>query len=118
MNAHGGCFAELNIDDRAVTLFCFVKEDKLFVVELTSNDSLNGNRLKVQTPIQLEQKNDFIVSLVPSKKYGCIYAISKLGMLFVYDIQTGTAICSQNVSDEYFNNPKILLAVPHPETGG
>jgi len=113
MNAHGGCFAHLNINGRDATLFCFTKKDgmatKLFVVEVGNQD----NPLRVQSEINFQQQNDFIVAMVPASKYGCIYAISQQGTLFLYDIQTGRHIFSRRVS-----NTTMFLSVPHTETGG
>jgi len=113
MNAHGGCFAHININGREATLFCFTKKDgvstKLFVVEVGNQE----NPLRVQSEIQFQQQNDFIVAMVPTSKYGCIYAISQQGTLFLYDIQSGRHIFSRRVS-----NTTMFLAVPHGESGG
>eukprot|EP01084_Bolivina_argentea_P256980 432849_1 len=113
MNAHGGCFAHLNINGRDATLFCFTKNDvmsaKLFVVELGNQK----NPLRVQAKINFQQQNDFIVALVPSSKYGCIYAISQQGTLFLYDIQTCRHVFSRRIS-----NTTMFLAVPDDDTGG
>eukprot|EP01083_Nonionella_stella_P046751 125242_1 len=61
MNAHGGCFAHLNINGRDATLFCFTKKDgmstKLFVVEVGNPE----NPLRAQAEINFQQANDFIV---------------------------------------------------------
>ena len=99
MNAHGGCFAHLNINGRDAILFCFTKKDgittKLFVVEVGNQ----SNPLRVQADIQFEQKDDFIVSMVPSEKYGCIYAISQQGTLYLYDIQSGRPLFKRRISN-------------------
>eukprot|EP01084_Bolivina_argentea_P256979 432848_1 len=116
MNAHGGCFAHLNINGRDATLFCFTKKDgmstKLFMIEPNSVGN-QENPLRVQAEIGFQQQNDCIVALVPSSKYGCIYAISQQGTLFLYDIQTGTHVFSHRVF-----NTTIFFAVPHGDTGG
>eukprot|EP01084_Bolivina_argentea_P256981 432851_1 len=113
MNAHGGCFAHLNINGRDATLFCFTKNDvmsaKLFVVELGNQK----NPLRVQAKINFQQQNDVIVAMVPDSKYGCIYVISQQGTLFLYDIQTGRHVVSYRVS-----TTTTFLAVSHVDTGG
>jgi len=115
MNAHGGCFAHLTINNREATLFCFTKKDgpttKLFVVEVGNPDNIPP--LRVQSEIKFQQQNDFIVAMVPTSKYGCIYAISQQGTLFLYDIATGRHIFSRRVS-----NTTMFLSVPHEKTGG
>ena len=99
MNAHGGCFARLTINGRDATLFCFTKKDgmstKLFVVEVGNQE----NPLRIQSEITFQQQNDFIVAMVPAAKYGCIYAISQQGTLFLYDVQTGRQVFSRRVSN-------------------
>ena len=100
MNAHGACFAYLNTNGRIATLFCFTRKDytekiTLFIVEVGTQN----NPLKVQAEIKLKQQNDYIVAMVPSKKYGCLYAISQQGTLFIYDIQSGELIFQRQISD-------------------
>eukprot|EP00483_Globobulimina_turgida_P013662 UN13688 len=51
--------------------------------------------------------------MVPASKYGCIYAISQQGTLFLSDIQTGRHVFSRRVS-----NTTMFLSVPHTESGG
>ncbi len=89
-NAHGHRFAHLNINERDATLFCFTKKDgtstKLFVVEVGNQE----NPLHVQSEINFQQQNDFIVGMVPASKYGH-------GTLFLYDIQTGRNVCHISV---------------------
>ena len=79
---------------RDATLFCLTKKDgmstKLFVVEVGNQD----NPLRV-CEIQFQQQNDYIVAMVPTSKFGCIYAI-----------QTGRSTFT------------MFLAVPHGESGG
>lgn len=46
-----------------------------------------------------EFADDFPVAMQISEKYGLVYVITKLGLLFVYDLATATAVrllaCSQ-----------------------
>ena len=39
-----------------------------------------------------EFADDFPVSLQTSDRYGLIYVVTKLGLLFVYDLETATAV--------------------------
>ena len=98
-NAHRGCFTDLYINSHTIKLFCFIKKNgnttNLFVAEMGNQD----NPLRVQSEINFQQQNDFIVAMVPTSKYGCIYAISQQGTLFLYDIATGRHIFSRRVSN-------------------
>ena len=60
-----------------------------------------------------EFANDFPVSLQISEKYGLIYVITKLGLLFVYDLETATAVYRNRISPD-----PIFLAVNSDSTGG
>ena len=96
-NCYGGCLINLNIDNEDCTLFCFVKKDgissKLSVVEVGNED----NPLRIESKISLEQQNDFIVSMVPESKFGCIYGMSYEGTLYIHDILTGRQVFSRRV---------------------
>ena len=58
-----------------------------------------NNSERVASDVEFEQQNDFMVSLVPSSKFGCLYGISQQGHLFVFDIETGTQIYRRRVSN-------------------
>jgi hypothetical protein len=48
-----------------------------------------------------------------SDKYGLVYVITKLGLLFVYDLESATAVYRTRISAD-----PIFLAAPAPELGG
>ena len=48
-----------------------------------------------------------------SEKYGLAYVISKMGLLFVYDVQNLTAVYRQRISAD-----PVFLACASPSTGG
>lgn len=48
-----------------------------------------------------------------SSKYNLIYVITKLGLLFVYDLETATAVYRNRISPD-----PIFLTVDAPTTGG
>ena len=60
-----------------------------------------------------EFADDFPVSLQISEKYGLIYVITKLGLLFVYDLETATAVYRNRISPD-----PIFLAANSDSTGG
>ena len=48
-----------------------------------------------------------------SQKYSLIYVVTKLGLLFVYDLETATAVYRNRISPD-----PIFLTVDSPATGG
>ena len=48
-----------------------------------------------------------------SEKYGLVYVITKLGLLFVYDLQTATAVYRNRISPD-----PIFLTAAAPSNGG
>ena len=48
-----------------------------------------------------------------SQKYGLVYVVTKLGLLFVYDLETATAVYRNRISPD-----PIFLTAPSTDTGG
>ena len=57
--------------------------------------------------------DDFPVSMNVSEKYGVIYVVTKNGLLFVYDLETATALYRNKIS-----NDPVFIACGAPSTGG
>ncbi|BBN15445.1 clathrin heavy chain [Marchantia polymorpha subsp. ruderalis] len=57
--------------------------------------------------------DDFPVAMQISQKYGLIYVITKLGLLFVYDLETATAVYRNRISPD-----PIFLTADAPSVGG
>ena len=57
--------------------------------------------------------DDFPVSMHVSEKYGVIYVVTKNGLLFVYDLETATAIYRNKIS-----NDPVFIACGAPSNGG
>ncbi|GBG88209.1 hypothetical protein CBR_g46777 [Chara braunii] len=57
--------------------------------------------------------DDFPVAMQVSQKYALVYVITKLGLLFVYDLETATAVYRNRISPE-----QIFLTTDSPTTGG
>ena len=60
-----------------------------------------------------EFADDFPVAMQISDKYGLVYVITKLGLLFVYDLETATAVYRNRISPD-----PIFLTSPSASTGG
>ena len=60
-----------------------------------------------------EFADDFPVAMQISEKYGLVYVITKLGLLFVYDLATATAVYRNRISPD-----PIFLTAAAPSNGG
>lgn len=60
-----------------------------------------------------EFADDFPVAMQISEKYGLVYVITKLGLLFVYDLATATAVYRNRISPD-----PIFLTANSPDSGG
>lgn len=60
-----------------------------------------------------EFADDFPVAMQISQKYGLVYVVTKLGLLFVYDLETATAVYRNRISPD-----PIFLTASSTETGG
>jgi clathrin heavy chain len=87
---------------------------KLHVIELGTPPG-GGAPQKRQAELffPAEFADDFPVSLQVSDKYGLVYVVTKLGLLFVYDLETATAVYRNRISPD-----PIFLAAPSDSTGG
>lgn len=76
---------------------------------------LSGGAVKRQAELffPAEFADDFPVSLQISDRFGLIYVITKLGLLFVYDLETATAVYRNRISPD-----PIFLACNSEATGG
>ncbi|CAI6011217.1 unnamed protein product [Closterium sp. NIES-65] len=57
--------------------------------------------------------DDFPVAMQVSAKFGLVYVVTKLGLLFVYDLESATAVYRNRISPD-----PIFLAADAPSVGG
>ena len=90
-------------------------QSKLHVIELGMQPGNTNAFQKCQTELffPAEYADDFPVSMSISKKYGLIYIVSKAGLLFVHDIETGAAVYRNKISSD-----PVFLACISEKTGG
>lgn len=60
-----------------------------------------------------EAQNDFPVAMQISAKYDIIYMITKYGYIHLYDLETGTCIYMNRISNE-----TIFVTAPYEPTSG
>jgi clathrin heavy chain len=92
---------------------------KLHVIELGTPPSAPGTppaapqKRQAELFFPAEFADDFPVSLQISERYGLVYVVTKLGLLFVYDLETATAVYRNRISPD-----PIFLASSSDSTGG
>lgn len=100
MDAPTACFANVTCDGRSSpsTLFCFVKQGpegpRLNIIEV----GVPKDQAFTQSAQMRFQPNDFPVGMLPDDKHGVLFIVSKLGYLFMYEIQTGKCIFGQQAA--------------------
>mmetsp|Transcript_18521 Transcript_18521/g.52003 ORF Transcript_18521/g.52003 Transcript_18521/m.52003 type:complete len:1694 (+) Transcript_18521:108-5189(+) len=122
LEAHAAAFASVKLTGRDApsNLIAFAQKtlkdgaivSKLHVIELGGAPGVAVKR-QAELFFPAEFADDFPVSLQISDKYGLVYVITKLGLLFVYDLETATAVYRNRISPD-----PIFLAVGSPSTGG
>jgi clathrin heavy chain len=128
LEAHAAAFASVRFSGRpaespASTVIAFAQKtareggavaSKLHVIELGAAPG-GGAPLKRQAELffPAEFADDFPVSLQVSERYGLVYVVTKLGLLFVYDLETATAVYRNRISPD-----PIFLAAASDTTGG
>ncbi|MEW5307198.1 MAG: hypothetical protein WDW36_009606 [Sanguina aurantia] len=123
LEAHAASFATVKFAgrDAASLVISFAQKtlkegqivSKLHVIEL--GGAAPGGAVKRQAELffPAEFADDFPVSLQISDRFGLIYVITKLGLLFVYDLETATAVFRNRISPD-----PIFLACNSEATGG
>jgi len=101
MDSHASTFARVTIEGRDTPsdLFCFTKPtdsgQKLMILEVGARDSKAV--FKQQAAITMDP-TDFPVSMLPDDQHGSLFIITKQGLLFIYEIQSGKRLFGEKVS--------------------
>mmetsp|Transcript_22621 Transcript_22621/g.70241 ORF Transcript_22621/g.70241 Transcript_22621/m.70241 type:complete len:1205 (+) Transcript_22621:68-3682(+) len=124
LEAHAASFSSLTVpgNTEPSTLITFATKalvagqvvSKLHVIELGAKPGKQPFAKK-QSDLFFppDFQDDFPVSMQVSAKYGLIYCITKLGLLFVYDLETATAVYRNRISPD-----PIFLTADAPSIGG
>ncbi|KAL3315064.1 hypothetical protein Ciccas_006307 [Cichlidogyrus casuarinus] len=121
IEGHSAAFVQYKADGStaATTLFCFANRNpqgcKLHIIEVGSPPA--GNQPFAKKSLDAffppEGQNDFPVAMQTSSKYGILYMITKAGYLHLYDIESGTCIFMNRITNE-----TIFVTAPHEDTQG
>lgn len=121
LEAHAATFATIKLPGKPapVSVISFAQKtlvngqiaSKLHVIELgqPGQTSLKKNAELFFPP---EFNDDFAVAMSVGPKYGLIYVVTKLGLLFVYDLETATAVYRTRVSQD-----PVFIAASSADSG-
>ncbi|KAF4387547.1 hypothetical protein F8388_011695 [Cannabis sativa] len=124
LEAHAASFATFKVagNENPSILICFASKSfnagqvtsKLHIIELGAQPG-KPSFTKKQADLFFppDFADDFPVSMQISQKYGLIYVITKLGLLFVYDLETATAVYRNRISPD-----PIFLTAEASSVGG
>eukprot|EP01006_Ploeotia_vitrea_P038806 TRINITY_DN66279_c7_g9_i1.p1 TRINITY_DN66279_c7_g9~~TRINITY_DN66279_c7_g9_i1.p1 ORF type:complete len:1733 (+),score=1150.79 TRINITY_DN66279_c7_g9_i1:482-5680(+) len=99
MDAHAACFANITIDgrDKPSTLFCFTKMQPQPTLNVLEVGVARDKAFKTSAALRFKGA-DFPVAMLADNKYGVVFIISKAGLLFVYELQSGKCIFAQQAA--------------------
>ncbi|KAF3660335.1 Clathrin heavy chain 1 [Capsicum annuum] len=111
LEAHAASFASIRVpgNDRDSILISFASKtsnagqvtSKLHVIELGAQPGKPSfSKKQADLFFPPDFADDFPVAMQISQKYGLIYVITKLGLLFVYDLETATAVYRNRISPD------------------
>lgn len=114
LEAHAAVFASIELPggDHSSTLISFATKtvvagqiiSKLHVIELGAQPAESGKPSFTKKQADLffppDFADDFPVAMQITSKYNLIFVITKLGLLFVYDLETATAVYRNRISPD------------------
>jgi len=123
LEAHAASFATISLAGHETSLLAFVSKPvsgtaaKLHIIEV-------GTERKVENAPRFAKKSidfvfpagfesDFPVTLVASTKHAMIYVLTKMGVLHVYELTTGTCLCRRRVTET-----TVIVSCAEKATGG
>jgi len=123
LEAHAASFAKLTLPGASSpsTLIAFAMKtltggqltSKLHVIEVGAQNGPQFSKKQADLFFPPGFEDDFPVSMQVSEKYGVIYVVTKMGLLFVYDLETASAIYRNRISPD-----PIFLTSDAPSCGG
>lgn len=120
IEAHAAAFATFQAEGQPepYKLFTFSVRNatgaKLHVVEIDpSQNNARFQKKAVDVYFPGEAVNDFPVAMQVSAKYSIIYMVTKYGFIHLYDLETGTCIFMNRISNE-----TVFVTAPDAESAG
>ncbi|KAK8955806.1 Clathrin heavy chain 2 [Platanthera guangdongensis] len=111
LEAHAAAFSSFKVvgNENPSILICFASKthnagqisSKLHVIELGAQPGKPGfTKKQADLFFPPDFADDFPVAMQVSQKYNLIYVITKLGLLFVYDLETAAAVYRNRISPD------------------
>uniref|UniRef100_A0A803NBW5 Clathrin heavy chain n=1 Tax=Chenopodium quinoa TaxID=63459 RepID=A0A803NBW5_CHEQI len=111
LEAHAASFASYKVpgNENPSTLIVFATKSmnagqvtsKLHIIELGAQPGKPGfTKKQADLFFPPDFADDFPVAMQMSQKYGLIYVVTKLGLLFVYDLETASAVYRNRISPD------------------
>jgi clathrin heavy chain len=118
LEGHCSAFATVKPDgaQNEVTVVAFAQktaagQSQVQVVEVGGGN--NPTFPRVAGTIRWEDPSDFPTSIAVSEKHTCIYMMSKMGHVFIYDLLTATPIFQSRISES-----ALFVTANHEASGG
>lgn len=115
MDALAACFVAVTLEGRSApsTLFCFAKQTeqglKVTAIEVgVPKDSAFQKSGIIKLPA-----GDFPVGMLPDNKTGMVFVVSKMGVMALFEIQSGQCLYTSNSSSTMF----LQIESDSPEGG-
>jgi len=105
LEAHAAVFSTLKSGSSVIAFAQKTLKDgqiqsKLHVIELGAAGGAAPLKKQAELFFPADFADDFPVSMQVSPKYGLVYVVTKLGLLFVYDLETATAVYRNRISPD------------------
>lgn len=118
LEAHAACFSTLKSGSTAIAFAQKTLKDgqlvsKLHVIELGAPAGSPPLKKQAELFFPPDFADDFPVSMQVSAKYGLVYVVTKLGLLFVYDLESASAVYRNRISPD-----PIFITAEAPSSGG
>ena len=120
IEGHAAAFADIRLEDASsdTHLFTFAVRTatgaKLHVVEVDHQQGMPPFQKKtVDVYFPTELVNDFPVAMQISPRFSIIYLVTKYGYIHLYDLESGTCIFMNCISQE-----SIFITAPHEARSG
>lgn len=122
IEGHAACFATINLEGHPTSLFIFASKtaagvSRMHIIEVNAEKKPPGaprfGKKMEDIYYPPEMTSDFPISLQASTKYSIAYLVTKMGYVHLYDIESGSALYMNKISDT-----TIFVTAQQAATGG